>query len=141
MSESAPPRGEISTEIRQFIFNNIDSVEQLEVLILLRRSPAREWTAREISNELRSLPQSVELRLAALYAIGLVATSEGTPTIYRYGGENEATNSLIDALINEYKLRPQRVMELIFSPLKKARHFADAFVMTKGPQKKGEDNG
>jgi hypothetical protein len=42
----------------------------------------------------------------------------------------------LDELAENYKLKRQKIFELIFSPLKRGRQFANAFVVN--PVKKGE---
>ena len=54
------------TDVNQFLAAHIDSVEQLEALILISEDPGRAWTAEELSKRLKTSLGSVEIRLAAL---------------------------------------------------------------------------
>ena len=133
---------DLPKEIRQFVFAVIDSVEQLEVLLFLRKNKESVWTAQAISDQLRSSPPSIESRLSLLISSGLIKPIEGTPISYRYEVVTEEVDQLIQKLSEEYKLRPQKLLTLIFSPLKKGRDFADAFVLAKKTTKgSGENNG
>ena len=46
------PEQELSRELQDFLFQRIRSVLQLELLLLLRSSSPRAWTAAEIAREL-----------------------------------------------------------------------------------------
>lgn len=58
--------GEITTDIERFIYDNINSVEQLEVLLLVAAPPQKEWSAVEVSQKLYRQPDSVATRLEDL---------------------------------------------------------------------------
>lgn len=47
-------------------------MEQLETLLLLRTDPGRPWSSGEIGARLRTLPESIDLRLRDLREHGLV---------------------------------------------------------------------
>lgn len=120
--------GEITDAVRQFVSRHIDSIEQLEVLLLLRRDPDREWTAGEVSRELRTSAVSAGRRLAGLSEGGLLSERpEGGPA-YRY---HPSTGELEDAareVAEAYAVRRIAVTNLIYSrPLDQVRTFADAF--------------
>jgi DNA-binding IclR family transcriptional regulator len=114
----------ISEPVRKLIAEQIDSVEQLEVLILLREHRSRPWTVDGINERIRSSPNSVRERLEALVQRGLVAQQDAG---YRYAaaGELDAT---VSELARAYAERRFTVIELIFAkPSDKLRAFADAF--------------
>lgn len=127
------PETSVSERVRNLIFEHIDSVEQLEILLFLREHPERSWTSQEISTELRSSQASVEKRIAVLVSIGLVSQNAKNFTY------DPAREDLVRELSETYKIRPHRVLELIFSPMKRARHFADAFMVP--TKKNGENDG
>jgi hypothetical protein len=68
-----PVPSRIPDDVRRFLLQCIDSVEQLEVLLLLHRAPGEGWTAEAIAQSLYSNPESIGRRLAGLYASGLLA--------------------------------------------------------------------
>lgn len=123
---------EITERVRHFIFDHINSVEQLEVLLLLRQHSNQPWDAKSISQELRSSPISVTSRLESLERIGLLKNEEGR---YIYQPANDNLKKVIDELNDVYKIKRQKIFELIFSPMKKAKDFADAFKIGKTPKK------
>lgn len=122
MSDSIPE------EARRLIAERINSVEQLEVLLLLRKDEEREWCAEEVSDELRSSPTSAARRLADLFAHDLLAMRQGSNTLYRYCPGSETLRRAVDALARAYAERRFTVIDMIFSkPVEKLRVFADAF--------------
>lgn len=131
---------DIPNDVQQFIFDFIDSVEQLEVLIFLRTHPQASWTAQQISDEFRSNPASIERRLALLHAACLIEQEKGMLDRFRYHPSPRGTDVTVEKLTSEYKTRRQSLLQLIFSPLKKGRTFANAFVVRKPPPD-GDDNG
>lgn len=122
----------ISEEVRRFISEYIDSVELLEVLLLLRRDPTREWSAETVSREIRSNPTSVTTRLNNLRSRGLLSVREAPAPLYRYQPKTGELDLAIKGLAEAYAERQARVIDLIFSkPIDILRHFSDAFKFKK----------
>jgi hypothetical protein len=132
------PPPDIPESVRQFIFSYIDSVEQLEVLLMLRARTGESFTARAISEQLRSTEASVSLRMAALARSGLIEGDEASG--YKFFARRQDLAALLNQLEEAHRTMRYRVLELIFSPLKKARNFADAFVVS-NPKKSEDENG
>lgn len=125
----------IPEEIRKFIIERIDSVELLEVLLLLRAKPDREWSAQDVSDELRSSPVSIAKRLADLHTHELLFLKEGPPPRYRYNPRTHNLIVTVNQLARAYEISRARVIDLIFSkPTDKLRHFSDAFKLRKEEQ-------
>jgi hypothetical protein len=127
----------ISEGLQRFVAQHIHSVEQLEVLLLLRKSPEREWTAGEVSRALSSHPHSVETRMLDLRARGLVASREGDREfVFRYAPE-AGLDALVDELARAYGERRTSVINLIFSkPIDSVRTLAEAFRLRKKEEEK-----
>jgi predicted transcriptional regulator len=119
--------------VNQFIYAHIDSIEQLEILLLLRHHADKSWSFKAISDELRSTPDSVATRILPLEKIGIIHR-EGD--MFRYLPTDSVLKETIDDLEKIYRVRRQKIYELIFSPMKKrVRDFADAFIVN---PKKGD---
>lgn len=120
-------------DIRQFVLDNITSVEQLEVLLLLlQRTPEKEWDAASVSRELYTQPEAAAKRLADLAALGLLAHSEGPTRLYRYAPRTPAQAQLVASTAEAYRLRRVAIVGLIYSrPTSEAQAFADAFKFRK----------
>lgn len=131
----------ISDEIRQFIFGHIDSVEQIEVILCMRNHPDRWWSIQAMTDELRSSYKSIANRISILRRMQLLEQSQETPVTYRYQPRSPKLASLVDELAETYRVRRHKVMELVYSPIKKVRPFADAFAVTRPPKKNGDEDG
>lgn len=107
----------ISEAVRDFLCDHINSVEQLEILLLLRDSPDRSWTAAEISRLLFTTEASVRARLLHLREHGLAEiTSELGATRYQYCISDPRTDQTIWSLEHEYRRRKDAVIAIIFGP-------------------------
>lgn len=120
---------EISKDVEQFIRDHIDSVEQLEVLLLLSENSGREWSAAEVGQKLYRQPESSLMRLRALCEARLISQSgEGDVARFRYAPSSGASDQTVKALERAYQQRKDSVIQLIFSrPSDAVRSFADAF--------------
>jgi len=115
---------------RALIDRHIHSVEQLEVLLLLRAAPDKEWTAAEVARALVSQPDTATQRLSDLAARGLVRADAEA---FRYAPDPE-TDRAVAALAEAYATRRTRVVARIFSkPEESVRGFSDAFRIRRDP--------
>lgn len=102
------------------------SVEQLEILLLLRAHRGRDWSAEEIAKELRIAALSAANRLLDLAGRGLLV--EASPGRFRYEPNDQALGAAVEGLAKVYPERRVSVIEIIFSkPNDVIRTFADAF--------------
>lgn len=117
-------------EIVAFLRLCVDSVESLEVLGLLLDAPEKEWTAKALSVEIRSSEGSVNKRLHALGACRVITVPHaGT---FRYQPASPEMARLSPEVIAFYRLRPHRVMEILYNkPESAMQSFADAFRFNK----------
>ena len=118
----------VSPEVQRFVAEHIDSAEQLEILLLLQRSPEKQWTALDVSQAIYTVPASATLRLEALTAQGFIASSGGADPQYSYHPKSEVLRTQIEALSAAYRADRVSVIKLIFSrPPDPLQSFADAF--------------
>ena len=125
----------ISERLRNFIFEHLDSVECLEILLLLHSDPLKTWSADELASELRSNPNSAQERAQILRRSGLVLA--GTEPVFQYRSELPELNEIVEELAYHNRIQRHKLYELIFSPLKKARDFAACFVKPGGREDSG----
>lgn len=111
------------SDVESFIAYCIDSVEQVEVLLLLSATRDRSWTMDEISAHLRSSVRSVGLRLGSLVAHGLVKRDG---MAFQYAA-TEADDRLVQRLAQVYEERRTAVIDKIFKLGDPMRSFANAF--------------
>jgi hypothetical protein len=123
----------ISEPVRRFVAAHINSIAQIEVLLLLRATADREWSAPEVSAELRSSVMSMQDRLGDLAARGLLAVREADAVLlYRYAPASEDVSRLIDGLAHAYKERRLSVVNLIYAkPESDAVSFSEAFKISR----------
>jgi hypothetical protein len=76
---------QLSDQLSQFIRERLPSLEQIEIVLLLRRDAARAWTAPEVAGNLNTPPESTAMRLFLLASNGVIVfdSSSGLPR-YRY---------------------------------------------------------
>ncbi len=116
-------------EVRTLVATHIQSVEQLEVLLLLHAQQGRAWTAAEVAAELRIDAMSAASRLEDLSARGFLDHAGGT---YTFHSIDSAMSRAVTALAEAYRDRRVSLINLIFSkPVDKVRLFADAFKLRK----------
>jgi DNA-binding MarR family transcriptional regulator len=112
-------------DVKEFIGQNIHTLAQLEVLLMLRAEPERSWTVNEITNVLYLERQMVNDLLMDLVRRGFAVRLEAS---FRYQPVNEAVGRLIDRLAQLYHERRVAVTTEIFSkPIDIVKAFANAF--------------
>jgi hypothetical protein len=115
---------DVTDDARRLITEHIHSVEQLEVLLLLRAAPDKEWSAAEVARALVSQPDTAETRLADLARRRLLKRKDDT---YRYAPVAK-TDKAVGDLATAYATRRTTVIGLIFSkPSDAVTSFSDAF--------------
>jgi hypothetical protein len=126
---------EIPEDVLRFLESCIDSVEQLQILLLLHSEPERSWTSAQISRELRSTDTSIEKRVEGLYVRDVLRRppEKGDPIRFRPGTPELA--KVIQRLSEQNQKRPYRVIDAIYShPRKALKAFADAFKFKGGDE-------
>jgi hypothetical protein len=115
----------VPAPVRRFIAGHIESVGQLEVLLLLRAAADKEWTTKEVARAVVTQPASAAGWLAQLAADGLLGL---TGERYRYSPPSEDVERAIDELAESYAKYRVAVIGLIFSkPNEHVRGFPEAF--------------
>lgn len=116
----------LTPAVVNFILDRIDSVEQLEILLLLASQQQKLWTASEVARELRSSPRSAKTWMGRLEAMQLALGGENET--YRFKSEDEALAALVTSVSAAYATYRVSVIELIFNkPLHKIKGFAQSF--------------
>jgi predicted ArsR family transcriptional regulator len=129
--EAIPP------DARTLIASSIDSVVQLELLLLLQDSPQRQWSAADVARELRIDPAWAQDQLAQLCSRGLLSCEEETQSDqhYRFQPRSAELERAVVGLAQAYADRRVSVISLIYSkPADALRSFSDAFKFRKDDQ-------
>jgi hypothetical protein len=124
--------GEIRDDLKAFILKYVESVVDVELLILLTERREACWTPEEVARELRVEPAWAVSELARFASLGLVSETSATPPVYRYGFRTADLETSVRDLIAMYRERRVSVIDLIYSrPSEAIRSFADAFRLRK----------
>jgi len=108
----------------------------MEALLLLRSTPERRWTTASLSRELRNNPSSVEKYVKKFEAMK-VLRQQGSEE-FVFDDSRSEYRGVIDELVEADRVQRHKVYELVHSPLKRARDFSDAFLLS-NPDGKKED--
>ncbi|WP_428938556.1 hypothetical protein [Fontivita pretiosa] len=120
---------DIPQNVVSFLAEHIDSVVQLEALLLLHANPQQPKPAADVARELRIDPNWTEAALTKLAQSGLL---ESAAAGYRYAPRSPELDQTIAALAREYQTRRVTIISMIFSkPPDPIRQFADAFRLRK----------
>jgi hypothetical protein len=123
----------IPAEVRRFLSAYVDSIAQLEALLLLYGSPDREWGADEVAKRLYVKPAEGQAVLAALAARGLLATRTEQSVLYRYAPSSDELRAAVDCVAETYRERLVPVTHFIHAKQRtNVQRFADAFRL--GPE-------
>jgi hypothetical protein len=127
-----PAEEPIPEIVRRFIAGHINSVESLEILLLLSTWTIREHTTEEVSQTLRTSRESAAARLQELHRSKLLVTVENEGSLrYRFDSASPEAG-VISELEKVYKARRVSVISFIYSnPTDPLRAFSDAFRLRK----------
>jgi hypothetical protein len=126
------PRPEMTDElgpddVREFIQRHIDSVAQLEALLLLRANPDEEWDAAKAAKRLYAAEPEIVEALARLSEDGFLTVAD---TRYRYDVSSEQRHE-VDRLAAVYSRHLIAVTNMVHAKPRRIREFADAFKFRK----------
>jgi len=124
-----PSPDKLIDAVKHLIAEHIDSVPELEAILLLRRNRDREWTADAAGARLYVSTTVAEHVLAVLAARGFFASTSGR---YRYAPATPWLEAAVDELAAAYSQHLVTVTHLIHSkPSGGVRQFAEAFDLRK----------
>jgi len=122
----------IPEDVRQFILDKIDSVAQLEALLLLRANPSDDWDAAAVAKRLYVDEPQAGSALNRSLEEKLLFTPSAEPRRYRYQPESPELGRMIDRVAEIYSKHLVPVTNLIHSkPKSRVQEFADAFKFRK----------
>lgn len=119
---------DIPSELGRLIDDHVESLVQLETLLLLRRECDRVWTAEEVAKALYISRDMCDARLSDLERSGFLARTIPAESKYQYHPRDERLAQSADKLAELYQARRVAVIARIYSKsADKVRTFADAF--------------
>lgn len=118
----------IPADVAEFILRHIDSVAQLEALLLMKRDPAERWDVAKMASRIyTNEPEAAEL-LARLRDGGFL---NSTDDLYWYECKSPDEHETVDRVSLTYSRHLIPVTNLIHAKPRRIRQFADAFKFRK----------
>jgi len=122
----------IPEDIEQFIVEKIDSVAEMEALLLLRSKPEASWSIASLAKRLYIAEEQTAIVLDHLCREGLLTISSNEQPSYRYQPMSLELQNSVDRVAEMYTKHLVPVSNLIHSkPRARVQEFADAFRLRK----------
>jgi hypothetical protein len=127
-----PDTNQKDEDVLRFIAEEIDSVPELEALLLLRQDRSTRWNAEDLAKRLYIDPGQTRNLLSDLSRKQLIAAPPEQPETYRYAPRSDEQDEFIGRVEAMYRREVVRISNLIHSkPSSAVRDFARAFRFTK----------
>lgn len=124
----------IPARVRELLRSSIRSIEELELLLVLRRPVTRSWSAEQLGQELRLPEPMVVTALQALVLSKLaIQVGERSPLQYRYRVQEPEAEQIVGELMDAYtQHRLEVLMQISSNAIERVREgalrtFSDAF--------------
>jgi hypothetical protein len=115
---------ELPVSVREFLVREIDSIAQLEALLLIRGEPETRWNAETLARRLYMETSAAATVIDALVARRLLQETDGAAT-YAAHGDRDA---LVQSVANSYSRFLIPMTRVIHAKVRSgAQQFADAF--------------
>lgn len=119
----------IPEDVSQFILQHIDSIAQMEGLLLFSANPERQWNAESMARELFISEEQAASILTQLTEQGFIVLAEES---YHYKPKNSKLKAMVERTAALYRQYLIPVTNLIHSkPKSRVQEFADAFKLRK----------
>jgi predicted transcriptional regulator len=106
----------IPESVRKFVAKYVHSIDVLEILLLLRQDPRKEWGAFAVSQALRLDRTSVHTRLHKLFTAGLVSREYiASEEVFHYHPANLDLRRGVDELVKWYSSHRVALISVIYS--------------------------
>ena len=128
----------IDPELQRFLFEQIDSYEQLESLLYLGREPSDEHTADEVARAVKMPAAAVSAALQVLHERGFLSKSGASPNpAFGYAPREARLRDATQKLVRAYRTNPLDIIRIMSANSvarvrTSALHaFTDAFLLRK----------
>jgi len=118
----------IPADLRDFILRNIDSVAQLETMLLLHLERDAAWTAAKLSKRLYIGEPEALVVLTRVANDGFASQVEGR---FSFDPQSAEKEQMLERLATAYGTRLIPITNLIHSKSPRIREFSDAFKFRK----------
>lgn len=121
------PGSRVPREVSVFLRDHVQSITQLDLLLLLHGAAGRPWTAAHVAAELRVPERFVTGQLVDLARAGVLTGGDDEPPTWRIDRSGPYT-AVVDELADVVRRRKRAVQDLILSaPSSDVQLFSDAF--------------
>ena len=127
----------VPADVRRFLNRTIDSVEQLEVLLLLQRGSERYWDAVLIAENLGLRQGDAASALESLARQNLLDVKLGQTIKYQYAPASAAQRDAIRQLGELFRDHRQQLLNEVAARREALRHFSDAFRIRRSEDDRG----
>jgi hypothetical protein len=125
------PDNEIPAAVLRFVEESIDTVPQLETLLMMSAAPHRDWRVEDVAAHNYITGQRAEETLGALHRRGLVSFDPPSSS-FRYSPATEQVRELVNEVAAYYRRNLSRIATLIHAkPSAAVMEFARAFELKK----------
>ena len=122
----------IPEEIKQFLIENIDSIAELEGLLIVRSNPEVLWSAHSLAQRLYVAQEQIENVLVRLHSLAFLAAKGDNPTTYFYKPRSMGLAHIVDQIAEVHSKYLISVTNLIHAKSEtRIQEFADAFKLRK----------
>ena len=105
---------EVPADLQRFLHEYLESLEQLEILVLLRQRPDYGWSAVEVADELRIRDSVAEEELRRLCDRGVLTfVGSASNPRFRYGPSSETLAQMTRRLVETYGAQRVAIMKLM----------------------------
>jgi hypothetical protein len=126
-----PDQDTLPETVRRLVANRLESLEMVQVLLLLHADPDRVWTSADVEGATALDEVSASRQLILLRQGGLLTVEMASDATYRYGATGDLARA-VDDLKQCYQARLVDLASLIASrPRQRLQLFADAFRLRK----------
>ena len=121
-----PARDELPAELRAFLYSCIDSIEQVEILMMLRAA-GHGCTTRAVASSLGLAEPAARSHLETLTARGLLHAEPGREVTYAFRPKTAALAGYAELLAGHHAQARSAVLRFVATSSRRTRIFADAF--------------
>src|SRR5688572_11636355 len=125
----------VPAAVRNFLSEHVESYEQLELLLLMRSPPHKDWSFRELTARTQLPPDAVDEALAGLARAGCITRGRSSEGSARYAPRDGVQAAVIEDLAQQYQDNRLAIIKLMSAnAIERVRTaaihtFADAFVI------------
>lgn len=122
------PTDVLPGELREFLESHVDSVAQLEALLLLQNGPDVKWDPQSIAKRLYTEEKEALSTLTHLAEVGLILWCQN---VYKFEPRTTELRQRVSLLAQYYRTHLIPITNLVHTRPQRIQQFADAFKLRK----------